>query len=349
MGSLSSGHDEIVTINAANAVLDELAEEVRTDELPAATDSGASSSLSSSSSSSSSFPYLSSSSPSSTHPSLLSLPAVEESARVLEALEAPRGLATGFVQTLPTAHRRCCQTLVALDCEMVLTTIRRLELARISVVDERGRVLLDEFVKPHNAVKDYQTRFSGVTEEILRGVDTSLEQVQCALLGMIDASTVVVGHSLGSAYTAYLLEHKPELLKAVRATLQRTIDLKLKGRKKESDESKEDGDEYDGYELTNFEDDNYSKKKREVEREYFAPTVIAQPAAPAANGSIFQTSVGYTPLTSGARATTVGDIITIVLVERTQASKSNSADTSRSGSFGLTPPSTGVLHRPTEG
>ena len=75
------------------------------------------------------------------------------------------------------------------------------------------------------------------------------------------------------------------------------------------------------------------KKKREVEREYFAPTVIAQPAAPAANGSIFQTSVGYTPLTSGARATTVGDIITIVLVERTQASKSNSADTSRSGSF----------------
>ncbi len=87
------------------------------------------------------------------------------------------------------------------------------------------------------------------------------------------------------------------------------------------------------------------KKKREVEREYFAPTVIAQPTAPAANGSIFQTSVGYTPLTSGARATTVGDIITIVLVERTQASKSNSADTSRSGSFGLTPPSTGVLSK----
>ena len=58
------------------------------------------------------------------------------------------------------------------------------------------------------------------------------------------------------------------------------------------------------------------KKQREQEREYFAPTVVAQPAAPAANGSIFQTSVGYTPLTSGARATSVGDIITIVLVEQ---------------------------------
>ena len=87
------------------------------------------------------------------------------------------------------------------------------------------------------------------------------------------------------------------------------------------------------------------KKKREVEREYFAPTVIAQPAAPAANGSIFQTSVGYTPLTSGARATTVGDIITIVLVERTQATKSNSADTNRSGAIGLNPPTTGPLSK----
>jgi flagellar L-ring protein precursor FlgH len=87
------------------------------------------------------------------------------------------------------------------------------------------------------------------------------------------------------------------------------------------------------------------KKQREEERQYYAPTVVAQPAAPAANGSIFQASMGYTPLTSGARATSVGDIITIVLVERTQATKSNSADTSRNGNIGLTPPTTGVLSK----
>ncbi|MCP1471555.1 flagellar L-ring protein precursor FlgH [Sphingobium sp. OAS761] len=87
------------------------------------------------------------------------------------------------------------------------------------------------------------------------------------------------------------------------------------------------------------------KKKREVEREFYAPTVLAQPPAAPANGSIFQASTGYTPLTSGARATSVGDIITIVLVERTQATKSNSADTSRDGSLGLTPPSTGILSK----
>src|SRR3546814_1746572 len=60
-------------------------------------------------------------------------------------------------------------------------------------------------------------------------------------------------------------------------------------------------------------------KKRDAERQFYAPSVVAAPAAPAADGSIFQASMGYTPLTSGARATSVGDIITIVLVERTQA------------------------------
>ncbi len=89
----------------------------------------------------------------------------------------------------------------------------------------------------------------------------------------------------------------------------------------------------------------HAGKKRDVERALYAPTVIAQPVAAPTNGSIFQASMGYTPLTSGARATAVGDIITIVLVERTQATKSNSADTSRSGSIGLTPPTTGPLSK----
>lgn len=86
-------------------------------------------------------------------------------------------------------------------------------------------------------------------------------------------------------------------------------------------------------------------KQRDAERQFFAPTIVAQPAAPVANGSIFQASMGYTPLTSGARATSVGDIITIVLTERTQATKSNSADTSRSGNISLTPPSSGPLSK----
>jgi flagellar L-ring protein precursor FlgH len=68
-----------------------------------------------------------------------------------------------------------------------------------------------------------------------------------------------------------------------------------------------------------------------------------RPAQP--NGAIFQTSAGYSSLTNGARAAQVGDIITILLVERTQATKSNSANMDRSGNVGLTPPSTGPFSK----
>jgi flagellar L-ring protein precursor FlgH len=78
----------------------------------------------------------------------------------------------------------------------------------------------------------------------------------------------------------------------------------------------------------------------------YAPTLSAVPqvAAPP-NGSIFQAASGYAPLTSGSRASMVGDVLTITLVEKTQASKSNTADTSRNGSISLTPPTTGLLSK----
>lgn len=84
----------------------------------------------------------------------------------------------------------------------------------------------------------------------------------------------------------------------------------------------------------------FGKKKPEVE---YSPTYAPAPPPPSANGAIFQAVNGYAPLTSGARASMVGDVLTILLVERTQASKASAANTDRSGSFGLTPPTTGPL------
>lgn len=72
----------------------------------------------------------------------------------------------------------------------------------------------------------------------------------------------------------------------------------------------------------------------------FAATPPPPVAAPA-NGAIFQASNGYASLISGNRAARVGDLLTILLVEQTQAAKSNSAATDRSGGFGLNPPTTG--------
>jgi flagellar L-ring protein precursor FlgH len=89
--------------------------------------------------------------------------------------------------------------------------------------------------------------------------------------------------------------------------------------------------------------DAFARKKKELAE--YAPTYapVTAPAQP--NGSIFQAASGYAALTSGARAAMIGDVITITLVERTQAQKSTTADTSRSGSIGLTPPTTGPLSK----
>lgn len=77
-------------------------------------------------------------------------------------------------------------------------------------------------------------------------------------------------------------------------------------------------------------------------REY-APSYPSMPAPLPANGSIFQPDRGYAPLTSGVRAGMVGDVITIVLTERTQAAKSSTATTGRKGDIGLSPPASGPL------
>lgn len=83
-----------------------------------------------------------------------------------------------------------------------------------------------------------------------------------------------------------------------------------------------------------------AKKPRKRDPEY-APTYATEPLPPVANGAIYQAANGYSALTNGARAAMVGDVVTINLVERTQATKSNSASTDRSGKVGLTPPTTG--------
>jgi flagellar L-ring protein precursor FlgH len=69
---------------------------------------------------------------------------------------------------------------------------------------------------------------------------------------------------------------------------------------------------------------------------------IARPVLPA-NGSIFQAAEGYAALHEGWRARRVGDPLTIVLVERTAASKTASSQLDSKGGFGITPPSVGPL------
>lgn len=80
-------------------------------------------------------------------------------------------------------------------------------------------------------------------------------------------------------------------------------------------------------------------------KEDFSVTLPAAPApAPTrADGGIFHADDGYAALYEGQRARKVGDPLSIVLVERTTASKSASSKLDSSGGFGITPPTAGPL------
>ena len=85
------------------------------------------------------------------------------------------------------------------------------------------------------------------------------------------------------------------------------------------------------------------RASRERPDEFAVTLAPSTPAPPPANGAIFQASDGYAALHEGNRARRVGDLLTIVLVERTAASKSAGTQLQSNGQFGLTPPSVGPL------
>lgn len=112
----------------------------------------------------------------------------------------------GFMTTIvsPLADQR--KKIFSMDCEMCYTT-RGLELTRITVVNWNLEVVYDTFVMPERSIVDYNTRFSGVTAELLRGVTTTIREVQAVLLSMIHKDTILVGHSLESDLKATKLIH----------------------------------------------------------------------------------------------------------------------------------------------
>ncbi|TDH08773.1 hypothetical protein EPR50_G00101150 [Perca flavescens] len=94
----------------------------------------------------------------------------------------------------------------ALDCEMCYTK-QGLELTRVTVIDSELKVIYDTFVKPESKVVDYNTRFSGVTEEDLESTTITLRDVQAVLLSMFSAESILIGHSLESDLLALKLIH----------------------------------------------------------------------------------------------------------------------------------------------
>lgn len=103
-----------------------------------------------------------------------------------------------------------------MDCEMVGVGPDGVEsaLARVSMVNFHGMMILDRFVRPKERVTDYRTHVSGIQPWMLRKDQgaISLMEAQQEVMRIIE-DRVVVGHALHNDLSALLLSHPKSLIR----------------------------------------------------------------------------------------------------------------------------------------
>lgn len=98
--------------------------------------------------------------------------------------------------------------IVALDCELGFTTAG-LSLTRVTVINEEGRIVLDELCKPRADMIDDNLRFSGVSaESLLQPGVKAFEEVRRDVAHLIGPQTVLIGHGLENDLRAIRLIHE---------------------------------------------------------------------------------------------------------------------------------------------
>lgn len=134
-------------------------------------------------------------------------------------------------------------SVVALDCEMVLVEGNISALARATLLNAcNGDVLVDMLVKPSQPIVNYVTRYSGITEAMLKNVTNTLADCQESLFQYIHSNSFLVGHSLENDLkacqllpncnildSAYLFPHPagPPMKNALRFLVQRYFGFRI--------------------------------------------------------------------------------------------------------------------------
>lgn len=109
-----------------------------------------------------------------------------------------------------TGRNTAVTAVLALDCEMVGVGAdgKRSILARASIVNEDGNVIMDAHVLPTERVTDYRTAVSGVRAKDLTAANgaVAFKKVQAQMSELL-RGRILVGHSLKNDMRVLMLDH----------------------------------------------------------------------------------------------------------------------------------------------
>ncbi|KAF9650974.1 ribonuclease H-like protein [Thelephora ganbajun] len=124
-----------------------------------------------------------------------------------ESIDSLRRMILAELEDQYTDHKKQPGRYIALDCEMVGVGIdgKESSLARISIVNYYGAVLLDEIVKQRERVVDYRTEWSGIRPSDMVNAQPFTE-VQKRVADLLKGK-ILVGHAVFNDLKALLLSH----------------------------------------------------------------------------------------------------------------------------------------------